>query len=254
MKTHWKALFVIVAIAMLLLPLGLRAADPPPVVPDPPPVTRAEFDALKAEVAILKRLAKVPDPMPAVAAAPALAAPPAACPCPGAAAPATTAPAAAAGHSAAYDPYHLVSYQAVMDAVSAGQTVRLFNRVPDTAVGTYRLHYATDFPAVAAGVYDCRLVNGRREMTPVAGAAATPAARTGGGDHTHTCGACGTVFDHSPAGDPARTHRCPSCGAGPWPVVTAFAPTAAAAPLAPAPAYKLTPAAVLYGSDCGPGG
>lgn len=169
MKTHWKALFVIAAIAMLLLPLGLRAADPPPVVPDPPPVTRAEFDALKAEVAILKRLAKVPDPMPAVAAAPALAAPPAACPCPGAAAPATTAPAAAAGHSAAYDPYRLASYQAVMDAVSAGLTVRMYIRVPDMSIGSYRHHYHTDgFPEATAGAYDCRLENGSPVMRPVA--------------------------------------------------------------------------------------
>lgn len=152
------------------------------------------------------------------------------------------------------DPYRLASYPEALAKVDAGQAVRLFVRVPVPAGDARRLHYHTDgFPAVAAGVYDCRLVGGVRTMTPVTAPAVMPA-RTGGGDHTHTCGACGTVFDHSPAGDPAKTHRCPSCGAGPWPVVTAFTPTAAAAPLAPAPAYKLTPAAVMYGSDCGPGG
>jgi len=142
MKTHWKALFVIVAIAMLLLPLGLRAADPPPVVPDPPPVTRAEFDALKAEVAILKRLAKVPDPMPAVAAAPALAAPPAACPCPGAAAPATTAPAAAAGFSWRFLPG--VGYGWVHESVTAETTAA-------TAPAAAPVTYLTSAPVILRG-------------------------------------------------------------------------------------------------------
>lgn len=164
MKAHWKLLFVIVAIAMLLLPLGLRASEPVKAwAAHEQRLTAVEKELAdaKARIAALEKAALEK-------AATALAAPPAACPCPGAAAPATTAPAAAAGHSAAYDPYRLVSYQAVMDAVSAGQTVRMYIRVPDMSIGSYRPHYHTDgFPEETAGAYDCRLENGSPVMRPV---------------------------------------------------------------------------------------
>ena len=174
-----------------------------------------------------------------------------------------------------YDPYRLGSYAEVLAQVGAGLTVRMYVRVPDTSVGTYRLHYHTDgFPAVAAGVYDCsKGPNGELMMSPVGAPAPAPiqtlgTARVGGGDHTHTCGRCGTVFDHSPAGDPSRSHRCPACGAGPWTLINESVgggrrvmaqprPAAYQPPAAP-PQYSLNPRMMMGmgmgGAGCGPGG
>lgn len=235
----------ILTTAAVLVAGVAAASDPPPVVPDPPPITRAEFDGLAARVGELERLAGIP-------------------------------PRAMPADS---DPYRLPSYAAVLERVRLGLTVRLFVSVPDTAVGTYQLHYRTDaLPTVPPGEYEVSMGRGGPVIRPVAGgrvpAAApsswgetpavapprlTPASRTGGGDHTHTCGRCGTTFDHSAAGDPAMSHHCPTCGAGPWPVVSGFGGAADRSTGFPAVApvrYQLPRwfGTAAAGSGCGPNG
>lgn len=43
-----------------------------------------------------------------------------------------------------------------------------------------------------------------------------------GANHTHRCGNCGLLFDHSANSDPTQSHFCPNCKTGPWTTIESF--------------------------------
>ena len=142
MKAHWKLLFVIVAIAMLLLPLGLRASEPVKAWA----AHEQRLTAVEKELADAKARIAAMEKAALEKAATALAAPPAACPCPGAAAPATTAPAAAAGSRPGFSWKFLdgVGYGWVHESVTAATTGA-------TAPAAAPVAYPTSAPVILRG-------------------------------------------------------------------------------------------------------